>query len=92
MKREDVLRMARVRFGGYADQAASLFEQFANDIRSATKEEDARIAGRLYQNYVDTMNAHYRLSDDQFNGASFGFDMKSVMESKNIQNAILESK
>jgi len=101
MNREDVLRMARE--AGLTDpdlgdwmtdygHSEVAIKKFAAAIRSATKEEDAEIAGREYKIYQDTMAAHYRLSDTQFRPRDFGFDIGVLDTSISIRDAIRASK
>jgi len=51
-------------------------------------EQAAQIAGREYENFFNTKQAHYRLSPAPFVPANFGFNMDVVNKSEDAMLAI----
>lgn len=63
-------------------------ERFAELVAKQEREACYEIAAARYKSLKQTENAHYRLSDQPFSPESFGFDLPTCMESKDIADAI----
>ena len=70
----------------------SQFERFAQLVAQAEREECASIAGELHQGFLDTKDAHERLSPKPFMPERFGFDHALIWQSQKIADAIRERK
>ena len=56
--------------------------------RADEREACAKVAGWLHQQYIDTKDAHERLSSEPFRSSQFGFDQSTVQQSQRIADAI----
>ena len=61
---------------------------FAALVAAAEREACAKIAGKLWQSFKDTKDAHERNSMDAFMGSRFGFEQSTIQQSKQIMEAI----
>ena len=63
-------------------------EAFAALVAAAEREACAKVAGKLWQSFKDTKDAHERNSINAFMGSRFGFVTATIQQSKQIMEAI----
>ena len=90
MTREEMIRMAQEAGWEYAtdDRGFEPLWRFAALVAAAEREDCAKVAGWLHQQYIDTKDAHERHSPIPFKPSMFGFDQSTVQQSQRIAAAI----
>ena len=63
-------------------------KRFEALVRADERKACAKVAGWLHQQYIDTKDAHERLSSEPFRSSQFGFDQSTVQQSQRIADAI----
>ena len=63
-------------------------ERFAALVRADEREACAKLAGRLWQQFQDTKDAHERNTMESFKPDQFGFNLSAVQQSQQMMDAI----